>query len=308
VASPALIIFFMAGVLYLVATPIGNLEDITLRALSTLKVVDLIACEDTRRTRRLLVHYEISKPLISFHEHNERQRTRELIKKLEAGANIALVSDAGTPLVSDPGYRLVCEATRRAIRVVPIPGPSALIAALSASGLPTNQFTFVGFLPSRPAARRARLEELAPLKTTLIFYEAPHRIREVLEDARSVLGDRQCVIARELTKVHEEFVRGSLSEVAEKITNERGEFVLVIGPPSQDQAEARAEGSEAGAHSLLLKEAKAETAGSILEEVEELMRARMIDQKSALKLVARSRGISRKEAYKLLVREKASGQ
>jgi 16S rRNA (cytidine1402-2'-O)-methyltransferase len=289
ISNPALIIFFMAGVLYLVATPIGNLEDITLRALSTLKQVDIIACEDTRHTRKLLAHYQISKPLISFHEHNEQQRTRELIKKLEAGANIALVSDAGTPLVSDPGYRLVREASERAIRVVPIPGPSALIAALSASGLPTDQFTFAGFLPSRSAARRARLAELAPLRSTLVFYEAPHRIKESLEDARSVLGERACAIARELTKVHEEFVRGSLSEVIKKITAARGEFVLVIGPPLKGKSEA-----EAG------------PASSISEEVEKLMRVEGLDQKSALKRVARSRGISKSEAYRRLTLEKAS--
>src|SRR2546423_185621 len=158
----------MPGTLYLVATPIGNLEDISLRALRVLKEVDLIACEDTRHTRKLLTHYEISKPMISYHEHNEHVRAMELIEKLKAGMNVALVSDAGTPLVSDPGFRLVRDSIEQAIRVVPIPGPSALIAALAASGLSTSEFTFAGFLPARRQARRARLAELAPLRSTLI--------------------------------------------------------------------------------------------------------------------------------------------
>src|SRR5215210_2359288 len=174
----------MPCTLYLVPTPIGNLEDITLRALRVLGEVDLIACEDTRHTRKLLAHYEISKPTTSYHEHNERERAEELISKLESGISIALVSDAGTPLVSDPGYRLVRRAIEHGIKVIPIPGPVALIAALSVSGLPTDEFTFAGFLPSKKTARRARLLELADHKSTLIFYEAPHRIRETISDAR----------------------------------------------------------------------------------------------------------------------------
>src|SRR5262252_8809607 len=199
--------------LYIVATPIGNLEDITLRALRVLREVDLVACEDTRRTRKLLSHYQISKPMVSYHEHNERDRTAELISKLESGLNIALVSDAGTPLVSDPGFHIVREAIDKQIHVIPVPGPSAAITAMSASGLPSNDFTFIGFLPSRGSARRARLKELSLLETTLILYEAPHRIQQTIKDSCEILGDRECVLAREITKLHEEFVRGRLSEM-----------------------------------------------------------------------------------------------
>ena len=279
----------MVGTLYIVATPIGNLEDITLRALRVLKEASLIACEDTRHTRKLLAHYQISKPAVSYHEHNERQRASELVKKLEAGLSIALVSDAGTPLISDPGVRIVREAIDHQITVVPIPGPSALIAALSASGLPTSEFAFVGFLPARRAARRARLKELADVKSTLILYEAPHRIRATIEDAREVLGDRECVLARELTKLHEELVRGPLSEIEVAEGAERGEIVLLIGPPLRHQA----------------KQPGHSPAHSIQEQVEEVMRTDGLDQKGALKRVARSRGISKSEAYRLMIGERA---
>ena len=271
----------MSGTLYLVATPIGNLEDITLRALRVLREVDLIACEDTRHTRKLLSHYEISKPTVSYHEHNERERAADLIEKLRAGLNIALVSDAGTPLVSDPGFRLVRDSIDEGIAVVPIPGPSALVTALAASGLATSEFTFAGFLPARRHARRARLAELAPLRSTLVFYEAPHRIKETLADARDVLGNRQSVVARELTKLHEQFIRGALSEI--EITEARGEIVLLIGPPTDDK--------------------NVEPARSVLEEVEAAMRDEEIDRKSALKRVARARGISKSEAYRLMLAE-----
>jgi 16S rRNA (cytidine1402-2'-O)-methyltransferase len=286
----------MAGILYLVSTPIGNLEDITLRALRILKEVDLIACEDTRHTQKLLFYYQISKLLVSYHEHNEHEQALKLIAKIENGASIALVSDAGTPLLSDPGFRIVQEAVRRDIRVVPIPGPVALITALSASGLPTNQFTFIGFLPAKRAARRARLSELSPLQSTLIFYEAPHRIKNMLEDAYVVLGNRQCVIARELTKLHEEFLRGPLSEIVARFREDivRGELVVLVGPPLDK--------SEIQDDTKLI-------ARSILEEIEEAMRVEGLDQKTALKRVARSRGISKSEAYRLMTQEKqwASG-
>ena len=275
----------MSGTLYLVATPIGNLEDITLRALRVLREVDLIACEDTRHTRKLLAHYEISKPTASYHEHNERERATQLVEKLKAGLNVALVSDAGTPLVSDPGFRIVRDSIDEGIRVVPIPGPSALVTALAASGLATSEFTFVGFLPARRAARRARLAELAPVRATLVFYEAPHRIKETLADARDLLGNRQSVVARELTKLHEQFIRGALSEI--EITETRGEIVLLIGPPADDK--------------------NVEPASSILEEVEAAMRDEGIDRKSALKRVARARRISKSEAYRLMLAE-ASGR
>ena len=278
----------MAGTLHLVATPIGNLEDITLRALRVLKEIDLVACEDTRHTRKLLTHYQISKPTLSYHEHNERERAAELIEKLEAGMNIALVSDAGTPLISDPGFRLVREAIARHIRVVPIPGASALITALAASGLPTVEFVFAGFLPARRAARRARLQELSGINATLILYEAPHRIRETIKDARDVLGDRACVIARELTKLHEEFVRGSLSEVEVAEGTARGEIVLVIGPPIEQG-----------------KQLERESPHSILKQVEEIVLGEGLNQKSALKRVARERRISKSEAYRLMIAERA---
>jgi 16S rRNA (cytidine1402-2'-O)-methyltransferase len=279
----------MQGTLYLIATPIGNLEDITLRALRTLGEVDLIACEDTRHTRKLLAHFNISKPTVSYHTHNERERTAELVSRLEAGANVALVSDAGTPLVSDPGFNLVHEAIARDLRVVPIPGPSALIAALVASGLPANEFTFVGFLPAKHAARLARLRELAPLNATLIFYEAPHRIRATLADARATLGNRSCVIARELTKLHEAFIRGALMEIEIPDIMVRGEMVLLVGPPSAD---AVSQATDAGS--------------SILEAVEALTGDGQMDQKTALKRVARARHIGKSEAYRLLLAERAA--
>ena len=278
----------MAGTLYLVATPIGNLEDITLRALRVLREVDLIACEDTRHTRKLLSHYEISRPTISYHEHNERARTPLLAARLEAGENIALVSDAGMPLISDPGYRLVREAILREISVVPVPGPSAAVAALAASGLSSEQFTFAGFLPPKSGARRSRLTELAAVPGTLIFYEAPHRLKEMLADACELLGKRQCVIARELTKVHEEFVRATLSEMAELLIDRtvKGEIVLLIGPAVSDNQFKPVQ-------------------DSISAEVEAAMRSEGLDRKSALKRIARLRGITRSEAYRRMVAERS---
>ncbi|MDQ3821298.1 MAG: 16S rRNA (cytidine(1402)-2'-O)-methyltransferase, partial [Acidobacteriota bacterium] len=221
----------MAGTLYLVATPIGNLEDITLRALRVLREVNVIACEDTRYTRRLLNHYDIRTKTLSYHEHNERERAAELCAMLLAGANIAVVSDAGTPGISDPGFRLVSDSVARGVSVVPIPGPTAFVAALVASGLPTDEFFFAGFLPARSSARRARLTELRALNSTLIFYEAPHRIGQTVADAREILGEREAAIARELTKLHEEIARGRLSELIERFASEdsaRGEMVLLI--------------------------------------------------------------------------------
>src|SRR5205085_6669929 len=205
----------MPGTLYIVATPIGNLEDITQRALRILREVDLIACEDTRHTRKLLNHFGIETKTISYQEHNERERADELGAVLESGKSVALVSDAGTPLISDPGFRLVNAAIEKGISVVPVPGAAAVVTALSASGLPTDQFYFAGFLPARAHARRAKLEELTQIPATLIFYEAPHRISAALRDAIDVLGDRHAIVAREMTKLHEEFARGRLSELAE---------------------------------------------------------------------------------------------
>jgi 16S rRNA (cytidine1402-2'-O)-methyltransferase len=232
----------MPGTLYIVATPIGNLEDITLRAIRTLKEVDIIAAEDTRHTQTLLRHFTINTPLTSYHEHNERAKTVQLVARLERGESAALVSDAGTPGISDPGYRLVLEATRLGIRVVPIPGPSALIAALSTSGLPTDGFNFRGFLPARKRERRSKLQELRLERYSIIVYETPHRLKESLDDIREIFGDRRMVMGREITKVHEEFLRGRISEVIAEVSRReiRGEVTLIIegcfdaDPPAEE--------------------------------------------------------------------------
>jgi 16S rRNA (cytidine1402-2'-O)-methyltransferase len=219
------------GTLYIVATPIGNLGDLTLRALEILKQVSRIACEDTRHTAKLLNHFGVVTPTVSYHEHNERERAVELVAALSAGESIALVTDAGTPLVSDPGYRLVERATAEQIPVVPLPGASAALAALMGSGLATDEFRFCGFLPPRTGARRTRLQELAKESCTLVFFEAPHRLLETLADLEAELGDRPAVVARELTKLHEEFLRGTLSHIQQGLAgqNPRGEVTIVIG-------------------------------------------------------------------------------
>lgn len=273
--------------LYLVATPIGNLEDITLRALRILREADVIACEDTRHTGRMLQHFGISKPLVSYHEHNERERALELVERMTKGASVALVSDAGTPGISDPAYRIVTAAIEQGIAVVPIPGPAALISALIASGLPTDAFLFAGFLPPKQQARRARLEELQSQRATLVLYEAPHRLRETLADAFAILGARQAVVARELTKLYEEFVRGTLGELVECFAAQepRGELVLVIAGWRADNAATGVTGSIAG-------------------QIEELMRELELSRNDALKQAARLRGISKNEAYQLLLEEK----
>ena len=219
----------VAGTLYIVSTPIGNLEDITHRALRILREVNMVACEDTRHTRKLLNHFAIDAATISYHEHNERERADELCAMLATGKNIALVSDAGTPIISDPGFRVVNLAIEKGFAVVPIPGATAFVAALSASGLPSDQFFFAGFLPARRSGRRTKLEALRSIDTTLIFYEAPHRIAATLRDAAEILGLRQAVVARELTKLHEQFARGRLDELAEGLSDgnqARGEIVL----------------------------------------------------------------------------------
>src|SRR5271163_429559 len=274
------------GCLYLVGTPIGNLEDLTLRALRILKEVDQIACEDTRHTQKLLTHYDIHKSLVSYHEHNEITRAPELVVAIEAGAKIALVSDAGTPLVSDPGHRLVTLCVRHRIPVVPIPGPSALLAALSASGLPNEEFLFVGFLPNRSGERRRALERLRIEDRTIIFYEAPHRIAETVADAREILGDRPACLARELTKMHEEFRRGRLSELEAELAERpaKGEITLVIGAP------------ERGAGGV-----QADTSQSLAARVDELMHQAKLDRKEALKLAAKERGIPKRDAYRQLL-------
>ena len=278
------------GKLFVVGTPIGNLEDITLRAIRTLKEVDLIACEDTRRTQKLLNVYKIQTPSISYHEHNEMTRAPELVIRMEEGSNIALVTDAGMPVVSDPGFRLVHLAVRHGIRVVPVPGASAFVAALAASGMPVDKFRFLGFLPSKKGERRKALEELRDATKTLLFYEAPHRMVDMLKDVRDILGEREIVLAREVTKVHEEFVRGNVSSTLEYLKKRpiKGEITLLVG---------KSEGAPE----------KADSGASIRSEVDKIMADRKLDQKAALKVVARARGISRSEAYRQLQTEKDLG-
>jgi 16S rRNA (cytidine1402-2'-O)-methyltransferase len=277
------------GCLYLVGTPIGNLEDITLRALRILQEADQIACEDTRHTQKLLNHYDIHKPLVSYHEHNEMTRAPELVVAMEQGQRIALVSDAGTPLVSDPGHRLVTLCLRHHLPVVPVPGPSALLAALSASGLPGEEFLFVGFLPSRKGERRRALEHLRIEERTIILYEAPHRIDELLADAREILGDRPACLAREVTKIHEEFRRGKLSDIESSLAEQpaRGEITLLIGAPVTAAANHVA------------------TPQTLAERVDELIRQAKLDRKEALKLAAKERGLTHRAAYSQLLGIKA---
>ena len=279
----------MPGTLYLVATPIGNLEDLTHRATRILNEVSLIACEDTRHTRKLLNHYGIKTKTVSYHEHNEREQAAKLIELLKSGSDVAVVSDAGTPGISDPGFRVVSLALTEEIHVVPLPGPTALIAALIASGLPSDEFFFGGFLPARSIARRQRLADLSTLKTTLVFYEAPHRIIEALKDACAVLGEREAVVARELTKLHEEIVRGRLSELATKFDESngepRGEMVLII-----DRHEIAGLENKSGPNVATL------VAG---------FEAEGLEPRAALKKAAKQLGLSRAEAYRQLTAERS---
>jgi len=280
----------MAGRLYIVSTPIGNLEDITQRALRILREVDLIACEDTRHTRKLLTHFGIETKTISYHEHNETDRAGELCEMLAAGKSIALVSDAGTPLISDPGFRIVSLAIEKGLKAVPVPGANAAVAALSAAGLPTDEFFFAGFLPARSGARVARLEQLQSLEATLIVYEAPHRIAATLRDAAEILGPRDAVVVRELTKLHEEFTRGTLNQLAETFTDKnkaRGEIVLLIaGARETDRQTAHQSGATAFA----------ERFASLQQQG--------LDEKGALKKAARELGLKRDEAYRLMMAQK----
>jgi 16S rRNA (cytidine1402-2'-O)-methyltransferase len=274
------------GVLYLVATPIGNLEDITLRAVRVLKEVDVIACEDTRQTQKLLQHYKVSTRTVSYHEHNEMTRSAELVVELEQGARVALVSDAGMPGISDPGFRLVTLAVRHHVPVVPIPGASAFLAALVASGLPTDSFRFSGFLPAKRGQRRALLESIASSPRTQVFYEAPHRVLEALEDIVEVLGaERAVVIAREVTKIHEEFLRGRALDVLGTLKSRdgvKGEITLLIGKADRPVEPAAA------------------APVSIGQRLKTVMAEEKLDEKTALKKVAKERGISKSEAYRQL--------
>ena len=266
------------GVLYIVSTPIGNLEDITLRALRVLKEVDLIAAEDTRRTRQLLTHYGIHKPLISYHEHNRRMREKTLLNDLRAGKSVALVTDAGTPGISDPGEELVRGAVQEGIPLVSIPGPAALVAALSVSGLPTESFLFYGFLPSKAAARRKWLTSLEERPETLVFYESPRRLSSLLEDAAQILGERRVVVAREMTKVYEEVYRGTVSEVLEQIGKEevKGEVTVILeGCTSPPPVESSA----------------------IIEALKRYSEEMGLSRKDSVDRVAEDLGVSRRQVY-----------
>ena len=278
----------MPGTLYLVATPIGNLQDITLRALETLRSVDLIACEDTRHTRNLLNHFKISNRTISYHEHNERERAEELVERLVRGESIAVVSDAGTPGICDPGFRIVQRAIETGATVIPIPGAVAFVNAAIASGLANDSIFFGGFLPSKKGDRLKRLEDVRAIPATLIFYESPHRLQKSLDDCLSVLGNRNASVARELTKLHEEIRRGDLQQLADwaRHAAPKCEMVIMIEKITADISSAT------NSVSLTDLVAKFEAEG--------------VDQKTALKKAARDFGLSKSEAYRILQRKKAS--
>ncbi len=271
----------MLGKLFLVATPIGNLQDITLRAIETLRSVDLVACEDTRHTGKLLKAFDISNKLISYHAHNELERADQLAGLLSEGKSVALVSDAGTPSINDPGYRIVLKAIEIGAEVVAIPGASAFTSAAIVSGLPTDSIFFGGFLPSKKGERRKRLSDLKEIPATLVFYESPHRMGPSLLDCLEILGDRQAAVARELTKLHEEIIRGSLSQLADRVaaTSTRGEYVIVIDRTSDENLTP--------------------TSLSLADTVSRL-EGEGHDRKSALKLAAKELGITRSEAYRRL--------
>jgi 16S rRNA (cytidine1402-2'-O)-methyltransferase len=268
-----------SGVLYIVATPIGNLEDITLRALRMLKEADVIAAEDTRHSQKLLSKYDIHTPLTSYHDHNKEEKAPVLVAKMLDGQTVALISDAGTPGISDPGYFLINLAVDQKIPVVPIPGATAAIAALSISGLPTDSFVFEGFLPSKHTARLKRLEELKTEKRTLVFYEAPHRIIATVQDLLQILGDRKAVVTRELTKVHEEAIRGSMSEVLARLNSgsTKGEFTIILHGVTETPAEQHLDTKE---------------------YLKNLMLHRGLSKKEAIAVASEELGLPKKEVYK----------
>ncbi|MEJ7861558.1 MAG: 16S rRNA (cytidine(1402)-2'-O)-methyltransferase [Pyrinomonadaceae bacterium] len=274
----------MFGTLYLVATPIGNLSDISKRALQTLETVDLIACEDTRHTRKLLNHYGISKKLVSYHEHNENARAEEFVELLKQGKSIAVVSDAGTPAICDPALIIVRKAHEIGAKVVAIPGAVAFVNALIVSGLPTDSFFFGGFLPSKKTERQKRLLEVKAVPATLVFYETPHRIAKSLIDCLEILGNREAAVAREITKLHEEIIRGNLQELAEKFSQTiiKGEIVLVIDRTEIQNSKLKIQNSK----SLAARVAELEAEGT--------------DRKLALKKAAKEFGLARSEAYRIL--------
>lgn len=271
----------MKGKLYIVATPIGNLEDITLRALNILKNIDLIAAEDTRQTLKLLNHYEISKPLISYHRHNEDVKSEILIEKLNEGQDIALVSDAGTPGICDPGEVVIKKAIEEGITVVPIPGACAMINALIASGISTSEFIFLGFLPLNKKNRKQKLEEIKNSNKTIILYEAPHKMKNTLEDLKDIIGDRRITLARELTKIHEEFIKGTIKEIQEKITSPKGEYVIIIDENNSIDDDAENELNKLS-----------------LEEHFKYYKKMGLEKKDIIKKIAKDRNVPKNEIYK----------
>lgn len=272
------------GNLYIIATPIGNLEDITLRAIRILKEVDLIAAEDTRHTLKLLNHLEISKPLISYHRHNEEIRTEELIKELKTGKNIGLVSDAGTPGICDPGEEIIKKCIEESIKVVPIPGACAMINALITSGISTKEFIFLGFLPLNKKSRKEKLEEIKNANKTIILYEAPHKLKNTLNDLSDILQSREVVLARELTKIHEEYIRGTVKELMEKTDNLKGEMILIIEKNNKDNEE------------------KLNSLNNLtLEEHYNFYEKRGLNKKEIIKKIAKDRNVSKNEIYQYFI-------
>ena len=272
------------GNLYIIATPIGNLEDITLRAIRILKEVDLIAAEDTRHTLKLLNHLEISKPLISYHRHNEEIRTEELIKELKTGKNIGLVSDAGTPGICAPGEEIIKKCIEESIKVVPIPGACAMINALITSGISTKEFIFLGFLPLNKKSRKEKLEEIKNANKTIILYEAPHKLKNTLNDLSDILQSREVVLARELTKIHEEYIRGTVKELMEKTDNLKGEMILIIEKNNKDNEE------ELNSLNNLT-----------LEEHYNFYEKRGLNKKEIIKKIAKDRNVSKNEIYQYFI-------
>ena len=273
----------MNGKLYLVATPIGNLEDITLRAINVLKNVDLIAAEDTRHTLKLLNHLEISKPMISCHRHNENEKSNKIIEKLKEGKNIAIVSDAGTPGISDPGEEVVKEAIKENIQIIPIPGACAAINALIVSGIDTKEFYFLGFLPLNKKLRKEKLNEIKNINKTIILYEAPHKILNTINDLENILENRQVVFAREITKIHEEFIRGTIKEIKEKIENPKGEFVIII------EGNKNVENIENKLNSLTINEHY------------NYYENKGYSKKEIIKLIAKDRNVNKNEIYQKFI-------
>lgn len=269
------------GILYIIATPIGNLEDITLRAIRILKEVDLIAAEDTRHTLKLLNHLEISKPMISYHRHNEELRVDGLIEKLKEGKNIGLVSDAGTPGICDPGEEIIKKCIEKNIKIIPIPGACAMINALICSGISTKEFSFLGFLPLNKKTRKAKLDEIQKSKRTIILYEAPHKLKTTLNDLKDILGNRKIVLARELTKIHEEYIRGTAEELLEKVEEIKGEFVLIIEENNIEE--------ENELNSLSL------------EDHYKYYENKGLDKKEIIKKIAKDRNVSKNEIYKCFI-------